>query len=97
MKNYFVTFGIKYAREAHPKLGIVHPNGYFKIVAESEDKARYIANEYIGQHYASLYPESHFDPSPYPMGQLLLIHQDQLPVFDVWIWAEHIVKMRAGR
>jgi len=94
MKNYFVTFGLKYAREAHPKLGIVDPNGYVKIVAESEDRARQIAHEYMGQYFASIYPEDHFNHHYHPLGQMLTIHQDQLPVFDVWIWAEHLVGLR---
>lgn len=97
MKNYYVTFGIKYSREAHPKLGIVDPDGYIRIIAESEMAAREIASEYIGQYYSTIYPEDRFTPHYYPLGLMMTIHQDQMPVFDVWIWAQHIVALRNSR
>lgn len=43
MKEFFVTFGCRYATEPHPYFNKPHPDGWLIIEAEDELSARRIA------------------------------------------------------
>lgn len=61
MKNFYVTFGVKYHREDHPWWGGPIPhNGYLVIKAEDESSARDIVLDHVGKAWAFIYPEERF-------------------------------------
>lgn len=73
MPKFNVTFGLKYSREPHPKLGIIHPNGYVSIIAEDEESAREEIFRLIGESWGFMYPEGKITPALYPLGELFSI------------------------
>lgn len=71
--KYYLTFGQKYRNEKHPKATYAHPDGWVTIIAPSEEKAREIAFNIFGQYWSNLYPESKWDPTFFPKGELKII------------------------
>lgn len=59
--NWYLTFGVQYAREPHPfgpKGG--NPNGFVTVKAQSEAEARDQVMGLIGTKWSMLYSESEF-------------------------------------
>ena len=70
MKNFYVTFGIKYESVVHPKVDYADPGGYVLIRAKSYEEAREKAFKELGQFWAGLYDSNNMDFSYYPKGVL---------------------------
>ena len=88
MKNFYLTFGVQYPEQQHPYWSAATHAGWVRIIAESEDTARMIAQQFFGKAWSLVYPEAYFDTSPsrkfYPEGELLVIKQkDRTQVKDV--------------
>lgn len=79
MKEYAITFGVKYHREVHPKLGQVDPNGFIVIEAPDEASARKVARSYTDNLYAFIYPRDEINESFFPHGET-----------DRWLWSKYI-------
>jgi hypothetical protein len=71
MTNWYVTFGQRYAQEAHATFGLAHPDGWATIVAETRDDAHACALARLGRQWSDLYAEDQFDPALYPGGELI--------------------------
>jgi hypothetical protein len=55
--EFRVTFGQRYAREAHPVLGReAHPDGWLTVVADDYETARALVVRELGTAWANLYP-----------------------------------------
>lgn len=72
MKKFYVTFGQKYRREAHPLQPWVHPDGWLLVCADDEDTARAAAVSCVGQFFSNIYTHAEFkgDRDLYPKGEL---------------------------
>ena len=68
--RYYITFGQRYATEAHPQGG--HPNGWMEVEADNWDLAREKVIACLGSKWANFYDESDFakDRKFYPLGCL---------------------------
>lgn len=83
MNKFYLTFGVQYSREPHPRGSHVHPDGYVVITAKDMPTARDIVVQLYGVQWSSLYVEYEFmrdlaDASQtvkdlYPRGVLLNI------------------------
>lgn len=73
LKEFRVTFGQRYRRDAHPSLPEAHPDGYVAVMATDFDAARRIVIGHLGAAWAFLYAGP-FDETEwaahYPMGRL---------------------------
>lgn len=92
MEKFMVTFGVKYRREAHPRLGLVNPSGYLVISAPNEEEARSYLSYVIGEEWAFIYREEQFDASHYPSGALAVWSTafPWVPV-DPWVWSRRML------
>ena len=69
--NFYVTFGQKYRHVKHPSGRSVHPDGYWKIEASDEEKARDYADAIFGEGmWAWIYPLHKFQFAFYPLGEI---------------------------
>lgn len=72
-REFRVTFGQQYAREAHPTLPEAHPDGWLAVFATSEEEARSTAFAVCGPRWAFLYDTAETSPGVwdlYPLGEL---------------------------
>lgn len=70
--NFFVTFGQKYrCRERHHTGG--HPDGWFRVVANSYDEAREKMFADCGAAWSMMYTPEDFKPEYFPLGELRVI------------------------
>lgn len=69
MSEFYVTFGIKYAREPHPTFAAAHPDGWVTIEAPDEIAARTVAFERLGIYFAFIYYDAP-DGCLFPRGEL---------------------------
>jgi hypothetical protein len=92
MAKFYLTFGVKYAREAHPTFPRAHPNGYVVIEADVYEDAREKVIEVFGIYWCDLYTEYGFlNPMPvsgvppiecFPAGEIDRFTVDPLDIFD---------------
>lgn len=79
MKNFYMTFGVQYPSEPHPYWSGADGAGWVRIVAESENMARQIAEQFFGMAWSRLYTEPFFDASDsrrfYRRGEILVLQQ----------------------
>lgn len=79
VKNFYLTFGVKYPGTPHPCWTGATGAGWVRIMALSEDEARAVAKQFFGMAWAFVYPESRFDARDsrrfYPMGERLVLAQ----------------------
>jgi hypothetical protein len=74
-ENFYLTFGVEYRYEPHPVHPYgVHPDGWVRIMAPDEERARAIALTHYGTYWSRLIPERYFEPRFFPAGE-----QDVLP------------------
>jgi hypothetical protein len=81
LQNFYLTFGVKYRREAHPHWEGADPDGWVLITAPDEPAARALAQEYLGMYWSMLYPGTHFTEELnkrmyYPKGTIATISAD---------------------
>jgi hypothetical protein len=57
MVKYYVSFGQRYAREPHPAIPSIHPDGLLEIEADNYDDARGKAFVAIGIAWSYLYSQ----------------------------------------
>lgn len=67
MQSFYITFGQKYRTEEHPCGG--HPDGYFRILAPSEEAARNIAFQHCGNKWSGIY-DAPPSAEHYPLSEL---------------------------
>lgn len=84
LQHFYVTFGVQYSHEPHPAWAGAHPAGWLQVSAPDEEAARKLLMEYIGNHYAFIYPEDRFDPKGdalrwYPRGPLGFLSTEAEP------------------
>lgn len=83
---FFVTFGVKYRTEPHPKGAWITPDGYAMLVQNDEDSARSKANELFGEDgWSMIYDHldvefGRFNKDAYPAGAIAVFG---LPSGDV--------------
>jgi len=68
--RFFITFGQRYAREAHPRLAAAHPDGWVLIEARTYDSAREIAFANLGVFWGEMYDTEDFRPEYFPRGEI---------------------------
>lgn len=77
MNKFYLTFGVQYSRESHPRGAHVHPDGYVVITAEGRDIARDLVVQLYGLQWSDLYTEDEFQAQymtrHFPRGVLLNI------------------------
>lgn len=94
MPKFAVTFGTKYNHEAHPTLGLVCPDGYITILADSYEEARETVNGILGDAFAFMYDEEHWPEERFvPMGELLEFSSDEIFV-DAWEFSARMIRKR---
>lgn len=76
---FYVTFGVRYRREAHPQG--MHPDGWAVIVALTEFEARLKANELWDRAWAFMYDDldrrtGRFNEKYHPRGILAVYRAD---------------------
>lgn len=89
MPDFYVTFGQKYQQEPHPVASWAHPDGYCRITAPDYEKAQKTAFAALGEYWAFMYPEKHFDDrvkSIYPRGELQHIEYLGESELDIAKW-----------
>lgn len=69
-REYRVTFGLKYAREAHPVAAWAHPAGWLAVIAPDEETARALTVALVGLHWSYIYPADEIGPEHFPRGEL---------------------------
>lgn len=69
-QNFYFTFGQRYRHGPHPKYKNTNPDGWVRIVAADEEKARVKAFELFGGHYSHSYNEDNFKPHYFPNGEI---------------------------
>lgn len=77
MPEFFVTFGVQYAREPHPAMGEAHPDGWVVIEAADMGRARLIAARVLDRAWSMIYTAEDHDPSYYPRGELARIRDTE--------------------
>lgn len=79
MKTFYLTFGDTYSKEPHPYWSGATSAGWVRIVADSENTARLIAQQFFGKVWAFLYSENFFYPDEsrkaYALGEILVLQQ----------------------
>lgn len=76
MSEFRVTWGQRYAREAHPTFAKAHPDGWLTIVAPDEHAARDVAIDHLGAAWSFLYVTAELDAAwdeYFPRGELARI------------------------
>lgn len=76
LRNYYVTFGVKYREEQHPVVldGVrPHPDGWVLIRCGNQTAANRIAHALFGPRFSLVYSEETFTRSHYPQGELFSI------------------------
>ena len=70
-ENFYVTFGQKYRREEHPRLGMVPdlPDQWVRIEAHDEVAARGLAAAFFDLQWGFLYDEASFEKHYHPKGE----------------------------
>lgn len=71
--EYFLTFGIAYYDEPHPKWPECNPKGYVRIIAPDYEQARLIAIERFGLDWSTLTPSANFNRKFFPAGELMVL------------------------
>lgn len=61
LKPHYLTFGVNYPRDPHPRWVHATGDGFVKIMAVDEPTARGLAWCYFGQHWSMLHAEQFFD------------------------------------
>lgn len=69
VSEFYVTFGGKYAREAHPRLSVAHPDGWVTIEADDYEQARAATVALLGTAWCWLH-DTPRDPEWFPAGEL---------------------------
>jgi hypothetical protein len=85
-KRFYLTFGQKYSREAHPSGMPVHPDAIVEVHAETYDDARRLALVNFGQQWAFLNEWDDDIASWYPAPSLVVIKasdREQLLKYEV--------------
>lgn len=79
MTQIFITFGVQYAREPHPRLPFAHADGYLSVEAPSYRTALATAFALTGGAHAFDYGERPSDIT-FPRGELarIVVH-DEIP------------------
>lgn len=79
MKTFYLTFRERYSDVPHPYWSGATSAGWVRIVADSENTARIIAQQFFGKVWAFLYSENFFYPDEsrksYPLGEILVLQQ----------------------
>lgn len=70
MQTYFITFGVQYRREAHPRLPreVADPDGWLEITAPDAEAAYALAYAVTGGVFAALYHEPPTAGGHHPRG-----------------------------
>lgn len=67
-RRYYVSFGVQYPREPHPRTSLAHRDGVIEIQAETEMEARLLAISVLGRHWSNIYDDSDVPWSYFPLG-----------------------------
>lgn len=70
MKEFFVTFGKKYADKPHPNFPEANPDGWVVIEADDIGAARAEASSRFGEYFAFMYSKHDFLPHLFPKGEI---------------------------
>lgn len=70
---HYATFGTRYAREAHPTLGLADPDSSIRVEGLSSEAARTAIFAATDGHFAFVYPEATFIASLHPLPPVLEI------------------------
>lgn len=70
----YVTFGLQYAREPHPAWTPAHPDGWLRVVADTEAHARSVAFEVTRGRHATDYSPERFKPEYHPAGETHVVY-----------------------
>lgn len=68
LKNFYVTFGVKYRFFTHPVWIAADPDGVLKVMAPSLDTATAATQIALGTNYAFIYPEAEMAWKYHPQG-----------------------------
>jgi predicted dehydrogenase len=82
MKEYRVTFGLKYRTNEHPTWPKAHPDGWLTVIAENENMARRFTAALLATNWAFIYPrdgEHQADWDLYFKGELGRIEFSETP------------------
>lgn len=87
MRSHFVTFGVQYAHEPHPRCAWVHPDGWLRIEAQTEQDARLAAVDLLGSAWSMCYTPSDEDEwrdsiKFFPRGELAVLDDGVLTVHE---------------
>jgi hypothetical protein len=70
MRDYYLTFGCRYAREEHPTFPDANPDGWVRVSAHDRVEARTFVFRTFGAWWSDLCSEETFDRSFYPRGEI---------------------------
>ena len=73
MPKWYLTLGLKYAREPHPLGAGGNPDGYVEVCAQDEAHARSQVVELIGDKWSMLYSEEEFTSDEYAFDEMRVI------------------------
>jgi hypothetical protein len=70
LREYRLTFGIKYRAEEHPLFPAAHPDGWVAVMAPSYEDARDLVIRRLGREWAFLYLPGELRESYFPAGEI---------------------------
>lgn len=68
---HYATFGLKYAQEPHPTLGLADPNSSIRLEGFNAETARAIVWAVTGGMFAFMYPSATFNTDYHPRPPIL--------------------------
>jgi hypothetical protein len=71
--DFYLTFGIQYYEETHPRWPECNPKGYVRITAGTYEQARMIAVNRFGLDWSMLTPAPHFNRDKFPAGEVMVL------------------------
>lgn len=80
LQTFFITFGVQYPREPHPKVVWAHANGWLEVLAPDENTARAMAFEVLGNAWSFIYTTFDFSVRYFPLGALARLYPSADPM-----------------
>lgn len=81
LQSFYLTFGTQYHYEAHPHWAGVNPDGWVRIEAADEGRARGLVFLHFDSNWSMLCPEQYFRREYFPAGELAVIRVGQAQSF----------------
>lgn len=80
LQTFFITFGVQYPREPHPRAVWAHKDGWLEVLAPNENEARLMAYEVLGNAWSFIYDQFTFRSHLHQLGPLARLYPSRDPM-----------------